>query len=169
MTRTILLIPFALAAITNLQAQTIGPATLNSAGGSKIIGTNEFDWSVGEMTMISTFTTPNVIVTQGILQPSDAMTGVPQTSLLTDNMQVFPNPATSVITIKYSSQATGTLDYRLIDMTGKTMINNTIYVKEGINDQQVDLTGLACASYILEITAHSLHTETKSYKIQKIK
>jgi hypothetical protein len=168
MTRTILLIPFALAIIANVNAQSIGPATLNATGGSKIIGTNEFDWSVGEMTMISTFTTSNVIVTQGILQPSDAMTGVPHTSILADHLQVFPNPVSSVITIHYSSPAAGTLEYRLLDMTGKVMANQTVEINQGINDQQIDMSSLACAAYILEVTTYTQGTESISYKIQKI-
>ena len=169
MKKVVLLIPLALAAITGANAQSVGPATLNATGGSKTIGTQEFEWSVGEMTMVSTFAGSNVIVTQGVLQPSAAMTGVPNSPGLTDQLQVFPNPVSSVVNFRYTSASEGTLNYRLIDMTGKVISSLSMNVKQGTNEQQVDLTSLACATYFLEITTHTPGTETISYKIQKIK
>jgi len=169
MKKTVLLIPLALVALTGAHAQSVGPATLNVTGGSKVIGTQEFDWSVGEMTMVSTFTASNVIVTQGVLQPSADRTSVPNTQGLTSHLQVFPNPASSLVSFRYTSATEGTLDYRLIDMTGKVISSQTIAVMQGTNEQQVDLTRLACASYFLEITTHTPGTETISYKVQKIK
>jgi len=169
MKKAILLIPLALATIISAHAQSIGPATLNATGGSRIIGTQEFEWSVGEMTMVSTFTGSNVIVTQGILQPSADRTSVPNTPRLTSHLQVFPNPASSVVNFRFTSADEGTLTCRLIDMTGKEIISHSVDVKQGINEQRVDLTSLACATYFLEITTHTPGSETESYKIQKIK
>ena len=169
MRKTILLIPLAVAAMTGVHAQSVGPGTLNATGGSTIIGSQEFEWSVGEMTMVTTFTASNVIVTQGVLQPSDAMTAVPPSPTLAGLLQVFPNPASSVVNFRYTSSSEGTLDYRLIDMTGKVISSQTMKVKQGTNEQQVDLTSLACATYFLEITTHTANKETISYKVQKIK
>ncbi len=169
MKKRILLIPLALAALTGVQAQSIGPSTLNATGGSKVIGSQEFEWSVGEMTMVSTFTGSSVIVTQGVLQPSADRTAVPNAPGLSSQLQVFPNPATSVVNFRYTSASEGTLNYRLIDMTGKVIISQSMNVKQGANEQQVDLTSLACATYFLEITMNTSGSETISYKVQKIK
>ena len=156
---------------TYMRAQSIGPATLNATGGTTIIGGNEFDWSVGEMTMVSTFTASNLIVTQGLLQPSVDLTAVPGTHFPVSQLQVFPNPASSVVNFQYQSQSTGTLDCRLIDMTGKVINSQNINIRQGANEGQVDLTNLACATYFLEISVHSgsAVAENISYKIQKIK
>lgn len=48
--------------------QSIAPSILNSAGGSAIAGAYTIEYSLGEMMAISTATTPNLIVTQGVLQ-----------------------------------------------------------------------------------------------------
>ena len=153
----------------SVHAQSLSPSTLNATGGMKIIGSSEFEWSVGEMTMVSTFTASNVVVTQGVLQPSDAMTAVPHVAALASMLQVFPNPASSVVNLRYAAPYAGVLEYRLVDQMGRVLDYKSIGVKQGINDQQVDLEGLACTSYILEITTHTPGAETVSFKIQKIK
>ena len=172
MKKSILLIPLVMAATISIRAQSIGPSTLNAAGGSAVIGSNEFDWSVGEMTMVSTFTTPGIIVTQGVLQPYDPPSlGAGNTSLLTTHLQVFPNPATSEVNLEYSSASAGTLNYRLMDIAGKIIFNQTIKVNQGTTLRKIDVSGLACATYMLEVVVNPENTssQTASYKIQKLK
>jgi len=171
MKRTILLIPLALAVSVNIRAQSIGPATLNVTGGTTVIGSNEYDWSVGEMTMISTFTATGIIVTQGVLQPAESASGVANVSLLSKQLQVFPNPATSVVNVQYSSQVQGTLTYRLMDVAGKVIAERAMTVSPGTTTEQVNVSELACATYMLEVTVNAGNAtpESISYKIQKLK
>ena len=169
MKRAVLLIPLSLAALS-LHAQTMTPGTLNATGGTGTIGSTEFDWSIGEMTLVSTFTTSGVIVTQGVLQPSDAMEGIPVNNALKDQLKVFPNPASTEVNIQYTAQTQGTLAYRLLDMNGKVFDKQTIQVTQGANAGQVNVKELACAAYMLEVTLTAGEsTERTSYKIQKIK
>jgi len=170
MKRAILLIPLVSAVSFGLHAQTMTPGTLNATGGTNIIGANEFDWSIGEMTLVSTFTSSGVIVTQGVLQPSDATEGVPDNSALKDKLKVFPNPASTEVNIQYAALTQGTLAYRLLDMNGKVLGKQTMQVTQGANAGQVDVKDLACATYLLEVTVNAGEsTEHTSYKIQKIK
>jgi hypothetical protein len=172
MKKLILLIPLALIASVNIRAQSVAPGTLNSAGNTKTIGGNEFDWSVGEMTMVSTFTTPGIIVTQGVLQPDDYLPeGIQKTDGLVKQLQVFPNPATSVVNIKYSSSGNGSLSYRLMDMNSKIITTKTTNVAQGTTLEKVNVADLACATYMLEVTVNAGNgsQETMSYKIQKLK
>jgi hypothetical protein len=159
-----------LLAATGANAQSAAPATLNAAGGSVAIGGSTFDWSVGEMTMVSTFSTSSIIVTQGLLQPAPKNSdGVKQVSLLQD-LQVFPNPASSIVNIQFKSSLQGTLDYVLMDMIGKTIMNDAVDIKQGGAAAQVNIAALANASYMLKVTlsAGSKSKETTSYKIQKL-
>ena len=170
MKRAILLIPLALVAVTNVWGQSIGPSTLNAAGGTAVIGTNEFDWSVGEMTMVSTFSSSSIIVTQGVLQPAESTVGVPNITSLTKQLKVFPNPASSVVNIEYTSAANGTLAYRLLDMNGKVVSKQKVNTTNGTTTTQINLQEVACASYMLEVTVNpDTKAESISYKIQKIK
>ena len=172
MKKVIFIIPVALAASLSANAQSVGPTTLNSVGNSAPIGSNVFDWSVGEMTMVSTFTTSGIIVTQGVLQPAHiAAEGVDNQSSLTKLLQVFPNPASSVVNIQYASPGQGTLSFRLIDLAGKVITNQTLPVTGGTNLATVNVTDLACATYMLEVTVNNGNAspESTSYKIQKLK
>ena len=171
MKNVILLIPLLLAVAINIHAQSIGPSTLNAAGKTAVISGDEFEWSVGQMALVSTFTNPSIIVTQGVLQPDDNLpSGVPNYTPLAKQLQVFPNPATSVVNIKYSSQGQGTLSYRLLDMGGKLINTQTINVTQATTTEQVNISELACATYMLEVTVNSgTDAGSISYEIQKLK
>jgi type IX secretion system substrate protein len=171
MKKVYLLVPVALAASLCVQAQSIGPSTLNSVGNSAPIGGNVFDWSVGEMTMVSTFTTSSIIITQGLLQPAHiAAENVGNVQPLS-GLKVFPNPASSVVNIQYVSPGQGTLSFRLVDLAGKVISNQTAAVTGGTNLETVNVTDLACATYMLEVTVNNgnASSESTSYKIQKLK
>ncbi len=171
MKRSRLLILAMLLMVIGAQAQSVRPSAINATGGAKIIGSNDFEWSVGEMTLVSTFTTPSVIVTQGVLQPGDVTLGVPATGDLSKALRVFPNPATDYVNVQYTSPANGTLSCRLFDVAGKDISSQNITVAGGHAAGQIDIRSLAAATYMLEVTflPDSGSPEISAYKIQKYK
>lgn len=167
----ILLIPLILTGSVLVRAQNIGPSTVNSAGNTALIGGNQFDWSVGEMSLVSTFTTPGIIVTQGVLQPSETdHTGVP-VAVLSKDLRVFPNPASSVVNLQYNTQSAGRLTYSMMDITGKTITKKTVSVNPGITTEQINISELACATYMLKVSleGNNMAKDNISYKIEKLK
>src|SRR4051812_41395359 len=128
MKKIISVIPLLIVVLTGVKAQSITPSTINATGGHTNLGGTEFEWSVGEMAMVSTFSASGIIVTQGLLQPAEAMVGVPTTSLTAKNLHVFPNPASDVVNLQYTSATNGILSCRLYDMTGKEISNQKIGV-----------------------------------------
>lgn len=170
MKKIIFLTPLILLVTISVHAQSIGPSTINATGGSAPIGGNIFDWSVGEMTMVSTLSGSGIIVTQGVLQPYDGPDRVVINSLLQQQLNVFPNPALSVVNLQYTSSIQGTLTYRLIDMVGQLIKTATIDVKQGTTTEQINISALASATYMLEVTVNPVNDAAKStaYKIQKL-
>ncbi len=155
---------------TSACAQSIGPSILNAAGGSAVIGSDEFEWSIGEMTMVSTLSSSSVVITQGLLQPMPVTLGVPSVNPLAQQLKVFPNPASSIVNVEYTSQAKGSLTYRLLDVAGKTIKSKTTQVDLGSTIIGLDIADLVCAGYLLEVTVNS-GNEAKgkaSFNIQKI-
>lgn len=123
------------------------------------------------MTMITTISTSSVIVTQGVLQPADVTLGVATGPRATDRLQVFPNPATSAVNLQYASPAAGSLAYSLMDMSGRVISNSKLDITQGTTSEQIDLSKLAAATYMLEVTVNSegQAAEKKSFKIDKVK
>ena len=156
-------------ALVNTYAQNLAPTTLNATGGSVVIGSKEFDWSVGEMTMVSTCSASSVVITQGVLQPYQLTTGIVNATQI-NGLQVFPNPAATVLNIRYTSSSSGTLTCRLFDMAGRMVLTHTVDVIPGITASQLNVSDLAVAQYLLEVTVdHSEGaTETNAYTIQKL-
>ena len=160
----------ALLGVAQVRGQSIWPSTLNASGGSAIIGGIEYDYSIGEIALVSTFTTPSIIVTQGLLQSDlgDPVNSVPEVKVVSQ-LQVFPNPTTSIVNIQFNALMEGSLSLRLMDITGKQVLLQKAEVKQGANLQKLDMGGLASSIYMLEVmvTTADGKTQTTPYKIQK--
>jgi len=151
-----------------------GQSTLNATGGTHTtVDLSEFDWSVGEVALVSTFYGPldkNIVVTQGLLQNELSTPERAASMNLGQHLQVFPNPASSVVNLQYTSSTEGSLSYRLMDMTGKVLLSHSGTVAQGMAHEQLNIAGLAAATYLLEVTfKDNTGTEAMTpYKIEKL-
>lgn len=167
MKKQVLVLFWTLVAVIAAHAQSIGPSTLNAAGGGGNISGNSFDYSIGEMTVVSTYTSASLVVTQGVLQPPDGPSAVAIETL--QGLNVYPNPASTVVNISYQATESGKLSYSLMDMAGKTISRNTEDVAPGNFTTQVSVTQLPAATYMLQLVLQSGNvTHSTSYKIQKL-
>jgi len=157
-------------AFGTIRGQSISPSTLNSTGGSKTIGTDTWEWSVGEMTLVHTASASNIIVTQGLLQPAPTPTDIRQEKLLSQLLSVFPNPSASIVNIRYNFTQSGTLHYTLQDMTGKKLSSQSTAVLPGQDLIQLSVAPYANGSYmlLLQFTGTNKQAMSTSYKIDKI-
>jgi hypothetical protein len=90
---------------------------------------------------------------------------------LSQHLQVFPNPATSVINVQYIATGEGQLTYRLMDMNGKEVLNHSATVKEGMTTEQLNIAQLAVATYMLQVSFNDNNAANAitSFKIEKLK
>jgi len=155
---------------TTAMAQSYGPSTLNAMGGSARIGSNTFEYSVGEMVLVSTMTTNSIIVTNGLLQPLNMRFAAVSSANLNHFIQLYPNPTSQDATLEYNAFATGTLSLHLIDMLGKTIYLEQHNLSVGVNRITIPMQNLAAATYMLQVNliAENSSVETTSYKIQKL-
>lgn len=159
-----------LAGIAKTEAQTIPQNIFNATGGTKLLGTEQWDWSIGEVALVNTFYGSNIIVTQGFLQNELSTPQRVNNTELANRLQIFPNPASSLITLQYTASTDGKLNYRLMDMTGKVVIDRSSPVKQGLMTDQLNVSNLAAATYMLEVmfTDSKDVTSVTSYKIEKL-
>lgn len=155
-----------------VRGQSIGPQTLNATGGTFNMGSNVFDWSIGEMSMVSTFSGPAIILTQGLLQNETmlSVSGINDTHLQ-QWVRVFPNPASSVLNLQFTTSSTGTVTYAFMDITGRVLISKSVPVVSGRVEEQLNISAFAAAPYLLEVTITDEQAGAKktSYKIDKLK
>ncbi len=154
--------------LPTVRGQSASPDVLNNSGGFGVIDNNVFEWSIGEF-VVSTQTHASVIVTQGLLQPMDGPAFLPEDTKMASLLDVFPNPATSIININFNAPSDGTLTYRLMDVTGKLIQENNAEVRKGNSVRQLDIRTLACATYMLQVLFTTNGTPSATtYKIQKL-
>lgn len=153
----------------DVSAQSISPSVLNATGGSQSVGPNTFEWSVGEMTLVSTASAGSIIVTQGLLQPIQAPSAIGNTTMNAEDLSVFPVPASSVVHIRPAFKRGGKLGLLLLDATGRTVLRSEAVLKTGNEMQQLDINAVANGTYVLNISYQATgNLSHQSYKIQKI-
>ncbi len=153
-----------------IRGQSISPSTLNGAGGSAVISGNVFEWSVAEMTLVNTATASNIVVTQGLLQPAPASTGIRKGNILGKLFKVYPNPTSGVLYIQYNVSSKGKLKYTVQDIAGKYITGHEITVIPGQQQETINMAGLPNATYMLYINYQPDNGVAESilYKIDKL-
>ena len=149
--------------------------TLNVSGHSAQINGMTFEYSIGEMTLVSTERASNLIVTQGLLQPPAANTASTVSddgilSTLDNPIKVYPNPTSNLVYVETYEEAIQDYEYNLYDATGKIVLSQKGQTQKGLNKFELSLQSLASGSYYLMIQKNDAlgQTQNYSFKIQKI-
>lgn len=170
MTKFLSLFLFIFGATINFcQAQVWHSATVNATGGSAQLSGNTYEWSIGEMTLVNTVSTANLVVTQGLLQPILNTTGIKHPELSANQLQVYPNPTKDIVFIKPNLTPNTSLTLIVYDISGRAFFRTTKVLKTGTEVQTVDLGKYAAGNYLLDIVAGTSAASTKNtFKIQKL-
>lgn len=156
--------------------QSSAQSTFNVSGGFATINGNTYEYSVGEMVLVSTERTANLIVTQGVLQPHTSGSGSGATdaseNLLSSSsaIKVYPNPTQNVINIETVEATDATMNLHIVDALGKTVYRKEVQASAGVYRHSVDMSSYASGTYYLQMhkTANGVASQTYSFKIQKV-
>jgi hypothetical protein len=123
-------------------------------GGTYKAGYFDYEWSVGELSMIETFTTGGNIYTQGVLQPfTEYSTRWPQTVLFLNNeIKIFPNATTGYFEVNFLFRIPGIINIQLLDQTSRTLLARSIKYDGNGSIEKFNIGGLPSAIYKLLIT-----------------
>lgn len=81
-----------------------------------------------------------------------------QSTVLINN--IYPNPASSSLTINLNNKDSETLAIEIRDMMGRTVLTKSVAAKIGDNQTEVNVSALAQGTYILCVTdSHQLQTK----------
>jgi hypothetical protein len=143
--------------------------TVNSTGGTATVGTDIHEWSVGEL-VITTESSPSLVVTQGVLQPTKDASNVKGIDNLRNTLAVYPNPTQAIVNLKGDFNQSGELNFILMDAAGKTVSNGKWVIEKGTSIQQLDMRTLADGAYMLNVlyNANNKQQQSASFKIEKM-
>ncbi len=156
-------------------SQSITPSVINVSGGSSQKGYYQFEWSVGEMSLIGEMASrPNtLVVTSGFLQPYILNPGTNNTNnqFGVDEIKVFPNPASSYVEINLFTKQQGKLKISFYNAVGQKVhsIETNVYGVDLI--QKIPVNNFSAGTYLLliELNADPSFVSKKGvYKITKI-
>jgi hypothetical protein len=153
------------------RAQSLSPTIINSTGGTATINGIVYDYSFGEITLISTFATPKLIVTQGLLQTrtDTAAVGIHDNERIMPQVTVYPNPAQQLISFEAEYKNATKLHYELMDAAGKQVATKVLTLPAGKNRETLDVSMLPAGMYLLKITLkQGEDTFYQTSKIQKL-
>jgi hypothetical protein len=136
-----------------------------ATGGDYYTQTNgSLSFTLGE-TVVETFSNGNIL-TQGFQQDYE---NILSTEFLTSDyfFEVYPNPFSSEITIKYKPKNTGEYLVELKDASGKMIYNGNFFFATSNFNQQISVSSLTSGIYFLQL--RELHTgEIAIFKLTKI-
>ena len=167
-----------------LTAQSVSPFTLNMTGGytkpgpAPGTGYYQLEWSVGEMTMIETFTTPNFVLTQGVLQPcTDRVTKDPLAlQFHNGEYAMFPNPTTGKFEFNLLLNIKGQVVMQLVDAMGRVIETREFHYDGCGRIERFDIGRLPDGIYVLHTTMRGdekrgdgiLVTRNSGFRIAKL-
>lgn len=151
-----LLVVVCFVAATQLQAQNIAPFIVNSAGGSYQPANSyiQYEWSVGELAVISTYTAPNLINTNGVLQPCTENVAPPSyvSRFAEGELRLFPNPTSGRFELNVKVPISGKMDIELLNSTGQVISKKSFRNECCGRIEYFDVSGVPGGMYMLVVT-----------------
>lgn len=133
---------------------------LTAASGRFATGNQVHEWSVGEMCAISTAVAPQLIVTQGFLQPQLTPVSTNESAVFFAGLKVQPNPTAATATLTGQLERAGTdIRFELIDAKAAIVLQGQTAVSpDGFVSQDFDLTAQPAGTYFLHLHTGNFHS-----------
>src|SRR5262245_35261334 len=157
-------------------SQSVTPSVTNAAGGVSERGGYQFEWSVGEMSLVNQMESmPNLfVVTNGFLQPYISNPGFNNldNQFGADELKVFPTPASSYVEIDLFTKQQGRLKIGLYNAIGQKVYSTELQSFGVDLIKRIPVSGFVSGTYLLhiELEADPNYVSKKGvYKIIKIR
>jgi len=131
-----------------------------SAGGDASSSSGSVSYSIGQIDYISA-SGSNASLNQGVQQPFELfiISGTGEEILL--EVSVYPNPVSSLLSLKFTSSNYKDTHYKIISLEGKTLKEKDIESEQ----TYIDMMDFPASTYLLSISKD--HKEIKTFKIIK--
>ena len=134
-------------------AQINSPNVVASGGSFFTAGTFTNSFTIGEMTMVETFSTGSFMLTQGFQQPDDFASVVISQEYLHE-FAAYPNPSNGSVSFEYTLSHAGKVYVTVSDAIGQIVYNSSEEKLAGAQRDQLNLSafanGLYTVRYVVE-------------------
>jgi hypothetical protein len=162
----------AVAAPVWMYAQSLTPTVISSTGGFSSNANGSLSYTVGEMSMVQTFSAGGNILTQGFQQPNDQLVGlIDITKDEFGSFVVYPNPAVDNLWFGFQFPEEGRITIAVYDVLGQKVaeVYNGNY-DTGKTTDGFTVSSFAAGSYYLSLTFTSdkdnrTHLITKPFQV----
>jgi Secretion system C-terminal sorting domain len=140
--------------LVRVQGQSLTPTVL-AVGGDYFVnasGNAALSFTIGEMALVQTYSTPTYHLTNGFQQPSFELVGIQETEFV-ELFEVYPNPASDYLHVRYDLRFPGLLQLQLFSMNGVEVM--PVYLdrySSGLREEAFDLQGIAQGMYFLRVS-----------------
>ncbi len=148
----IVILLFSLSIVQGIQAQQLKRQMLSAAGSSQLVtnvaGSYFIQQSIGQHSVIGTYTVDSQMLRQGYIQPLPAIVlgGNPNDL----EIVVFPNPFTEGVVVNLEQGLENDIKVELFDASGRLIKSDTY---DATNQLTLPLTGLSQGSYFLQLSS----------------
>jgi hypothetical protein len=73
------------------------------------------------------------------------------------SINVHPNPAQSTITVSFNESADCMVTIRIIDYTGRIILNQIVSAQKGFNQEHISVEGLSDGAYYLDLQSNDIN------------
>lgn len=146
-----------------LMAQSLKQEVIASAGGYNVNGNFTISWTLGE-TIIPTFTSQDgtLILTHGF-QQNLIITAINENLDTPVKVKIYPNPASSIVTIQFEAATDKEILLYILDTQGKLI--KTDRIEESTLEKNIDLEDLPSGVYYLRMIKGNM---VNVYKVVKL-
>lgn len=138
------------------QAQIIAPDVISPAGDFFTATNFTNSYTVGEISIIDTYTGSNFILTQGFQQPDTSFMTAGHFPTITDLVfQLYPNPASAQINLMVKTEYAGDLDIQVFNILSQQMTTRKVTCISGVSSFSFDISYYANGIYFMNIATPS--------------
>jgi hypothetical protein len=159
-TRFILFLIFLLTFLSLANSQTLSKQVIGFAGGTYENGNNKLSYTAGEV-VVGAMTDEDATyqLGNGYYPPLDLSTLSTESTELTLQVKLYPNPVTAALFITHPTEQD--FDIIISDINGKQIINTQYQ-----NQQHLNVQTLKTGTYLVKVTTKD-SKQTNTYKIIK--
>ncbi len=131
-------------AFSSLEAQSLSPEVVATAGDTYSSSTVQLDWTLGEL-MTETIA-GTIVLTQGFHQGNLILTSVEDLAGNIGTIKVYPNPTTGSISV--DKETIGEIQLVIMDMKGSIVLQENL----SASFSEIDLSQLPGGLYVLRLS-----------------